>query len=161
LPSCTLGEKQVAGIKFEWGHYYGKVINSVERSGRQRTSVELLTEEWIQKDTDESFRKILTKKLSIWVPVGEARPDSYPYEYDKKLPPIAFPQDNRNTCVTSSFASCLYYGITSGKLIPSATNAHLFKNPPNFLLILSSLVMIILYLLTKTNPKFFNHCAIS
>jgi hypothetical protein len=49
MPSYSLGEKQVAGIKYERGHYYGKVIQSVEKSGHQRTSVEVLSEEWIKK----------------------------------------------------------------------------------------------------------------
>jgi hypothetical protein len=45
MPCYTLGERQVAGIKFEWGHYYEKVINSVEPSERQRNCVEILTQE--------------------------------------------------------------------------------------------------------------------
>jgi hypothetical protein len=49
----TLSENQVAGRKFERGYYYGKLINSVEQ---------LLTEEWIQTNTDESFRQLLAKK---------------------------------------------------------------------------------------------------
>jgi uncharacterized protein VirK/YbjX len=85
MPSYSLGEKQVAGIKYGWGHYYGKVIQSVEKSGRQRTSVEVLSEEWIKKNTIESFRQLLRKKqnMFIWAPVGDARPDSYPYDYEK------------------------------------------------------------------------------
>jgi hypothetical protein len=55
MPSYSLGEKQAAGIKFEWGHYYGKVIQTVDKSGRQRTTVEVLSEEWIEKITIESF----------------------------------------------------------------------------------------------------------
>jgi hypothetical protein len=70
--------------------------------------------------------------MFIWVPVGDARPDSYPYEYDETLPPIAFPQEDRNTCVTSSCASCFQYGFTSGKLIPAESNAHLFTTFTEF-----------------------------
>jgi hypothetical protein len=70
--------------------------------------------------------------MFIWVPVGDANPDSYTYKYVKMLPSIAFPQEDRTTCVTSSFASCLHYGLTSGKLIPTQTNVNLFKNPTEF-----------------------------
>jgi hypothetical protein len=49
----------------------------------------------------------------IWVPVGAPHPNSYPYIYDKKLPSIASPQEDRNTCVTSSFASCLHSKLIS------------------------------------------------
>jgi hypothetical protein len=126
------------------------VIQSVEKSGRQRTTVEVLSEEWIKKNTIVSSCQLLRKKqnMFIWVPVGDARPDLYPYDYDKTLPPIAFPQEDRNTCVTSSFASCLHYGFTSGKLIPTDTNAHFFKNPTKFPAHMSNLVVILLYLLT-------------
>jgi hypothetical protein len=81
IPSYSLGKKQVAGIKYERGYYYGKVIQSVEKSGRQRTSVELLTDKWIQENTEESFHKLLRKKhnMFIWVPVGDACPDLYPH----------------------------------------------------------------------------------
>jgi hypothetical protein len=72
------------------------------------------------------------QNMFIWVPVGDACPDSSPYKYDETLPLIAFPQEDRNTCVTSSFASCLQYGFTSGKLIPAETNAHLFTNSTEF-----------------------------
>jgi hypothetical protein len=55
MPSYSLGEKQGAGIKFERGHYYGKVIQSVDKSGRQRTTVEVLSEEWLENNMIESF----------------------------------------------------------------------------------------------------------
>jgi hypothetical protein len=110
------------------------VIQSVKKSGRQRTSVELLTDKWIQENTEESFCKLLRKmhNMFIWVPVGDAHPDLYPHEYDKTLPPITFPQDDCNPGVISPFAICLHYGFTSEKLIPTDTNAHLFKNCTEF-----------------------------
>jgi hypothetical protein len=76
MPSYSLNEKQVAGIKFEWGHYYAKVIQSVDKSGRHRGVEVVLTEEWILK-TMESFCKLFRKKqnMFIWVHVGDARLD--------------------------------------------------------------------------------------
>jgi hypothetical protein len=54
MPSYSLGEKQVAGIKYDRGYYYGKVIQSVEKTGRPRFFMELLSDEWIQQNTEES-----------------------------------------------------------------------------------------------------------
>jgi hypothetical protein len=67
------------------------------------------------RNTTETFSELLhaNQNVFIWVPVGAPRPDSYPYNYDKKLPSIAFPQKDRNTCVTSSFASCLHCTLIS------------------------------------------------
>jgi hypothetical protein len=49
MPSYSLGEKQVAGIKYERGHYYGKVIQSVAKSGHQRTSAEYSVKNGLEK----------------------------------------------------------------------------------------------------------------
>jgi hypothetical protein len=66
MPCCTLGKKQVAGIKFENGHDFGKVIESVDRDGSQRTSMELLTNVWIKENTDEAFWDLLKpRKLRL------------------------------------------------------------------------------------------------
>jgi len=109
MPCYTLGERQVAAMKYENDNYIGKLIEAVDRDGRQRTINEVLTKDWIARNTTKEFRELLKAKQNvfIWVPVGAPRPNSYPYNYDKKLPKIAFPQENRDTCVTSSFASCL------------------------------------------------------
>jgi hypothetical protein len=130
MPCYTLGENQVAGIKYENGHNYGKLIYAVDSDGCQRTSIEFLSEEWISANTDEPFRELLHAKQNvfIWVPVGAPSPDSHPYYYDKKITSIALQQDDRNTCATSSFASCLYYMLTSGCVFNSQTNVHLIKN---------------------------------
>jgi hypothetical protein len=45
MPSYSLGEKQVAGIKYDWGYYYGKAIKSVNKTGRPRFFTELLSDE--------------------------------------------------------------------------------------------------------------------
>jgi hypothetical protein len=109
-PCFALGEKQVARIKYENGHCYGKLIEAVDIDGCQRTSIELLSKYWMKNNTDEPFRELLHAKQNvfIWVLVGAPYPDSYPHEYDKTLPFIAFPQEDCNTCVTSSFASGLH-----------------------------------------------------
>jgi hypothetical protein len=115
MPCYTLGERQVAGIKYEKNYYYGKLIDAVDADGRQNTYTDVLSKEWIARNTTEAFRELLHAKQNvfIWVPVGAPRPNSYPYEYDKKLPSIAFPQEDRNTCVTSSFSSCLHSMLIS------------------------------------------------
>jgi hypothetical protein len=109
MPCYTLGERKVAGIKYENDHYIGKLIEAVDNDGRQRTSIEILIKDWIARNMTKAFQELLhaNENVFIWVPVGAPCPDSYPYNYDKKLPSIAFPQEDRNTCVTSSFASCL------------------------------------------------------
>jgi hypothetical protein len=106
MPCYTSGERQVAGIKYENGHYYGNLIESVDVNGRQKTNTEVLTKEWIARNTTKAFRELLHAKQNvfIWVPVGARRPDSYPYNYDEEVPSISFPQEDRNTCVTSTFA---------------------------------------------------------
>ena len=42
MPSYSLGEKQVSGIKYDQGFYYGKAIVSVEKTGRPRFFTELM-----------------------------------------------------------------------------------------------------------------------
>jgi hypothetical protein len=61
MPSFSLGEKQVAGIKYDRGFYYGKAIVSVEKNGRPRFVTELLSDKWILENTEESFRQLLKK----------------------------------------------------------------------------------------------------
>jgi hypothetical protein len=117
MPCYVLGEKQIAGIKWdsERGHYYGKVLESVSRDGRVRHTHEVLSNEWVEENITDSFASILKKKQNkfLWVPVGDARPNSYPYEYDQSLPTISFKQETRPTCVTSSFASFFAYYLTT------------------------------------------------
>jgi aminoglycoside N3'-acetyltransferase len=48
------------------------------------------------------------------------------------LPLIAVPQEDRNTCVTSTFASGLRYMLTSGCVFNSQTNVHLIENLTKF-----------------------------
>jgi hypothetical protein len=109
MPCYTLGERQLAGIKYENNRYYGKLIGAVDTDGYQNTFTDVLSKEWIARNTTGAFRELLHAKQNvfIWVPVGAPCPVSYPYEYDNKLPSIAFPQEDRNACATSSFASCL------------------------------------------------------
>jgi hypothetical protein len=144
LMACyTLGERQVAAIKYENDHYYGKLIKAVDDDGRQKTYTEVLTKDWIARNTTGAFREVLHAKQNvfIWVPVGAPRPDLNPYNYDKKLPSIAFPQEDRNTCVTSSFASCLYCKLISDadfqsrNLIKSLINfpAHIEQYDPEYI----------------------------
>jgi hypothetical protein len=115
MPCYTLGERQVAGITYENDHYYGKLIKAADVDGRQKTYTEVLSKDWIARNTTEAFRELLHAKQNvfIWVPVGAPRPDSYPYNYDEELLLIVFPQEDRNTCETSSFASCLYCKLIS------------------------------------------------
>jgi hypothetical protein len=88
MPCYTLGERQVAGIKYENDHYIGKLIEAVYRDGRQKTSNEVLTKDWIARNTTKSFQELLhaNQNVFIWVPVGAPHPNSYPYIYGKKLP---------------------------------------------------------------------------
>jgi hypothetical protein len=93
-----------------WNKVCGKLIDAVDADGHQNTYTDVLSKEWIARNTTEAFRELLHAKQNVFirVPVGTPHPNSYPYIYDKKLPSIAFPQEDRNTCVTSSFASCLH-----------------------------------------------------
>jgi hypothetical protein len=131
MPCYTLGEKQGAGIKYENDHYIGKLIEAVDLDGCQRTSNEVLTKDWIARNTTNAFRDLLHAKQNvfIWVPGGAPRPNSYPYIYHKKLPSIAFPQEDHNTCVTSSFASCLHSKLISDSDFQSQ---YLFRSLINF-----------------------------
>jgi hypothetical protein len=88
MPCYTFGERQVAGTKYENDHYIGKLIDAVDLDGRQRTSNEVLTKEWIARNTTQAIRELLHAKQNvfIWVPVGAPHLNSYPYIYDKKLP---------------------------------------------------------------------------
>jgi hypothetical protein len=132
MPCYTLGERQVAGIQYENNHYYGKLIEAVDADGRQKTYTEVLTQDWIARNTTEAFHELLHAKQNvfIWVPVGAPHPDSYSYNYDKKLPSIDFPQEDHNTsCITSSFASCLYCKLISDSDFQSQ---NLFKSLINF-----------------------------
>jgi hypothetical protein len=62
MPCYTLGEKQIAGIKYEKNYYYGKLIDAVDRDGRQKTSNEVLTKEWIARNTTSAFQELLHAK---------------------------------------------------------------------------------------------------
>jgi hypothetical protein len=55
MPCYTLGEKQVAEVKYENSHYYGKLIEAIDIDGWQRTTVELLRKDWMRNNTDEPF----------------------------------------------------------------------------------------------------------
>jgi hypothetical protein len=56
MPCYTLGERQVAGIKYENDHYCGKLIEAVDVDGHQKTYTEVLTKDWIARNTTEAFR---------------------------------------------------------------------------------------------------------
>jgi hypothetical protein len=55
MPCYTLGERQVAGIKYENNHYISKLVEAVDRDGRQKTSNEVLTKDWIARNTTNAF----------------------------------------------------------------------------------------------------------
>jgi hypothetical protein len=81
MPCYTLGERQVAGIKYENNYYYGKLIDAVDADGCQNTYTGVLSKEWIARNTTEAFCDLLHAKQNvfIWVSVGAPRPNSYPY----------------------------------------------------------------------------------
>jgi hypothetical protein len=112
-PTYKFGEKQVCSIMFdsEKNCYYGKTIRSVSE-GKRYVYTEMLNEDWLLENFSEGFLTKLQEKTDkyLWIPVGTARPDCvYPFEYNMEYPQIVFPQGDRETCVTSSFASCLHY----------------------------------------------------
>ena len=77
-----------------------------------RTTVtEGLDDVWVEENFSQAFLNTLQEQSDkyLWIPVGTARPNCvYPYDYNLDYPQIKFPQEDRETCVTSSFASCLY-----------------------------------------------------
>jgi hypothetical protein len=114
-PQYTSGHKQIASIRFcnERNFYYGRVVDSVT-NGKRKYSTECLPPEWVEDNLSKDFQEFLKSKSEsqkyIWIPVGAADPNKvYPYEYNVNLPRIAFPQGEMDTCITSSFASCLIH----------------------------------------------------
>jgi hypothetical protein len=92
MPCYTLGERQVAGKKYENDHYIGKLFEAVDLDGRQMTSIEVLTRDWIARNTTKAFRELLHTKQNvfIWVPVGALHPDSYPTNTTKSCLQLLF-----------------------------------------------------------------------
>jgi hypothetical protein len=113
LPTYMWGEKQVSSIKYDSNKktFFGKTILSVY-NGKRQTATEVLKEEWVRANFSGAFLNTLKARSDkyLWIPVGTARPNSiYPYKYNLDYPKIVFQQEDRETCVTSSFASCLHY----------------------------------------------------
>jgi hypothetical protein len=113
IPCYILGEKQICSIKYDStkNFYYGKTIASVYM-GRRVCKITTLDKKWVAANFRPNFLISLQENTDkyLWIPVGTARPDCvYPYEYNKDYPRIMFRQEDRETCVTSSFASCLHY----------------------------------------------------
>ena len=113
LPTYMWGEKQVSSIKYDSNKktFWGKTILSVY-NGKRQTATEVLKEEWVRANFSGAFLNTLKARSDkyLWIPVGTARPNSiYPYKYNLDYPKIVFQQEDRETCVTSSFASCLHY----------------------------------------------------
>jgi hypothetical protein len=80
--------------------------------GRRVCKITTLDKKWVAANFRPNFLISLQENTDkyLWIPVGTARPDCvYPYEYNKDYPRIMFRQEDRETCVTSSFASCLHY----------------------------------------------------
>jgi hypothetical protein len=114
IPHYQAAEKLVAGMRYckDRNFYYGKCIESVHNGVRRYTN-EVLSNEWVQANIEASFLELLKKRSEsskfIWVPVGKANPGRpFPYNYDKTLPLIQYPQGKLDTCASSSFASCLF-----------------------------------------------------
>jgi hypothetical protein len=112
-PIYRLAEKQIAAMRFckKRNFFYGKVVDSVD-NGVRRYSTEPVPADWVTENMDAAFVKTMKARADdtkfLWIPVGKARPGLvYPYRYNKKNPPIKFQQGKRDTCASSSFASCL------------------------------------------------------
>jgi hypothetical protein len=68
---------------------------------------------WVNTNIDRNFINFLKENAKAqkfcWIPAGDSKPEKMDaIKYDSKLPIIQFNQGDRNTCATSSLASCLY-----------------------------------------------------
>jgi hypothetical protein len=114
FPQYTTGHKQVSSIRYckERDFFYGRVIECVD-NGKRKYSSETLTAEWVEDNLSPDFQKLLKEKAHckkfLWIPVGSSSDKVYPYKYNYKFPKIVYRQGKSDTCVSSSFASCLHH----------------------------------------------------
>ena len=83
LPHYILGERQIAGIRYDpvKKQFYGKTILSVKKFKKSYVE-EILPIEWVRENISEKFQKTLigqTRTKYLWVPIGNSN-------YGKKYP---------------------------------------------------------------------------
>jgi hypothetical protein len=115
IPQYNAAEKQIASMRFNAKNnfFYGNVVLCVTNGIRQYRE-EVLTHEWVKNNISKEFQQVLRARGSstgfLFIPAGNANTDKpYPYQYNESYPTIKFQQGERNTCATSSFASCLHH----------------------------------------------------
>ena len=97
--------------------YKGRYYTDIEGPAKQKkTATTTLTTDWVKDNFSKEFIASIQaiankKKRFLYVPPGKARPSKKCKTEEQTnldcASPIAYPQENRPTCVTSSLASCM------------------------------------------------------
>ncbi|NJO64331.1 MAG: hypothetical protein HC836_41045 [Richelia sp. RM2_1_2] len=113
-PQYCSKQKQIAAVRYDLkrSRFYGQIVNSV-RSGRREYEREVpLDDDWVTANITESFIQAIKRRAKknkyLWIPAGNSNKKPYPFEYNKQNPKIKFQQGDRQTCASSSLASCLH-----------------------------------------------------
>ena len=122
VPVYRADQQQICGLQWkpgtndDGGQFYGKALLCVKRDGiRNYISNIRLKKEWVEDNFTEAFiSQVKTRgeqhaSRYLWVPCGSAKKREFPWPYNTTFPKIKYQQGKRDTCVSSSLASCMHY----------------------------------------------------